>query len=318
MQQEWNSSNGCMSELLTRFGYQDTRDLLDSLVTPAASGNMKVATTITGIFDQNKLLDYENWQSFMGSATVNGHIDVLRFLMSKIIGRVDTFQMDGILPDILEGAAANWHLEIVKYAIQCAHEKPIMYSSALACAVSGGHNEVSQFLLKLEGHSWNLIEAFVAAVKVEHKPFAEKFYEIYPHYNEEKRLFVELAGSGYLDALRYLYSNGWVNAELVEDAFIKAADGCSVIVMEWLFDTGLVSLYGWIWQVTADCSYWLMERHRDRRFFYNKNCASTETINSAMTLADRLSSIRLFHKNGHLLWDNSRSIQICCWLETKK
>ncbi|KAE8982455.1 hypothetical protein PF011_g21606 [Phytophthora fragariae] len=172
--------------------------------------------------------------------------------------------------------------------------------SALARAISGGHKVVVEYLLILEGCSWDFRAAFVAAVDAGDKALADRIYVQTP---EKDELFIMLSCRGNLDALKYLYETGHNDAKLIGQAFVKTTNWEGNDTLEFLLGTGRVSSEAFEKGFeTAVESAW--DRVNMVQFFLDKKRASAKAINKAFVVVQDSDILKMLLEREHI-WDES-------------
>jgi hypothetical protein len=148
----------------------------------------------------------------VGAAAGLGYVHIVELLAGEIMYSRRGFRT---IRDALDEAAAKGQLQVVKFLIDHAEQigyidRYRMYPEVdtLTHAIRGGNMAVVDLLLMHPRLRWNLEGAFDAAMKRDDKGLAERIYQMYPVQFRGKNLFPQLAASGNLEAVKYLYCNG--------------------------------------------------------------------------------------------------------------
>ncbi|KAF4138702.1 Ankyrin repeats domain-containing protein [Phytophthora infestans] len=236
-------------------------------------------------------------------AATNGHLNVIQFLLSKTKDKA-TFK--GLIP-AFDTAAEKGHLSIVKFMVNHANLHCYHYwvlgrfrlVDALSCAITSKHTEVVEYLLSLSGSEfhWNFKAALMAAIHADQKYLVRRIYELYPTTIFcEINLFVDLARDDlYLRGVIYLYVNGWDDMILLGDAFVAAASGGAVEMLQVFLNTGRI-LEG-LFDKAFETAF---ESEGAVDFLYAKKRASSSAINRAFTLTKSLSRIKFLLENEQI------------------
>ncbi|KAL3667725.1 hypothetical protein V7S43_007278 [Phytophthora oleae] len=264
------------------------------------------------------------------AAAQNGHLDIVKLLLQIVLGLWSRWF--SVVRDVIDEAAANGQVNVVKvmvphafilgYATQYSRWPPV---DTLSKVILGGHTDVAEFLINQSRILWDLKGAYVAAVDQGQTALAGRIYEVYPQQMGGRKLFLDLASLGHLDAVKYLYNNGCndsglflvdtgrVNSEVFDKAFKIACPGynaihtvtflynlkrvspqginhgfeCSndVAVMKLLYDKEKISEKA---ITTAFTKSLPLHRSRDSEiilFLYRKPCISSELIDTAFVNA---------------------------------
>eukprot|EP00644_Phytophthora_capsici_P009120 jgi/Phyca11/102058/e_gw1.6.970.1 len=147
----------------------------------------------------------------------------------------------------------------------------------LSKAILGGHTNVAEFLLDQTRIFWNLKSAYPAAVDQGQTALAGRIYELYPQQTRGQNLFLDLASSGHLEAVTYLYNNGCDDSGLVAKAFTSAAYYSKYDVVKFLADTGQVNSETFDKAFKTACSGY--QFFDTAMFLYNLKRVSSQGIN---------------------------------------
>ncbi|KAJ8559078.1 hypothetical protein ON010_g8373 [Phytophthora cinnamomi] len=226
-----------VQERLGRFEY----DISSGLVEAAGRGDEVIAGMLLVTLAETEEVGGDIVDAIERSgkaAAENGHLRVADMFFREI-----RYYCRSLMPilDMMNAAAANGHLDVVKLKINHAEQGGFVdefcrfpTSDTLSRAVTGGHPDVVDFLVTHRNLRWNLKEAFIAAMKQGDDALEEKIYILYAQQYPGKDLIVELALFGCKDAVKYLYNKGHNDPALVDEALKSAAAGNQTDVVEFL------------------------------------------------------------------------------------
>lgn len=100
---------------------------------------------------------------------------------------------------------------------------------------------MASYLLNERAILWNLKKAFVTALEKGQPAFAERIYEVYPQQMRGRNFFVELARSGLLGAVTYIYTKGYNEPGFIGRACASAARRAHIDVVKFLISSNRVS-----------------------------------------------------------------------------
>ncbi|KAG6617317.1 uncharacterized protein IUM83_02449 [Phytophthora cinnamomi] len=230
-------------------------------------------------------------------AARNGHWQVVELLLNTL---GNDGEIDGdVAWEVLEEAAASGQLATVqfvtRYVIRSKEDEDnCADSEAVSRAIAGGHGDVVAYLLR---YPWNLASAFMEAMEREQHAVADKIYQVFPFYFEGKNLFVEMAGDGFLTAVKYIYQHGHKSENVIQDAFVRAATTRRMKVLEFLLGTGRVSLKSFDMALEAAAS---SGSYSMVTFLYEKHFASLQGIYRAFEKAGSLSVIKYLYTKENI------------------
>ncbi|KAE9084021.1 hypothetical protein PF010_g21001 [Phytophthora fragariae] len=264
----------------------DDRTVTNAILEASTHGHITCVEVLTDEYEDRGITAYTSWETLqeaIEAAAANGHLEVLNHLLSTVCPGSDTLrkaELCGTTRGALGVAAEGGHLDVVKFMVEYAkvtdypgHEMLGSECSALARAISGGHKVVVEYLLILEGCSWDFRAAFVAAVDAGDKALADRIYVQTP---EKDELFIMLSCRGNLDALKYLsflLGTGRVSSEAFEKGFETAVE-----------------------------SAW--DRVNMVQFLLDKKRASAKAINKAFVVVQDSDILKMLLEREHI-WDES-------------
>lgn len=181
------------------------------------------------------------------AAAGNGHLEATSVLYYDAV--FDEFgfcdHKTSIAWEILDAAAAHGHINLLQFAMERAKEAVPQTifsmtflparerSSALASAISSGHDDVVKLLLKYPNKMhWDIGQAFGQAVAEGQQRIAAWIDEIFPGYaavvfkgsdKEGETLLIHAARAGYAVAVKYLHDKEPCDPETIGKAFVVAA-----------------------------------------------------------------------------------------------
>ncbi|KAE9041692.1 hypothetical protein PR002_g4323 [Phytophthora rubi] len=291
----------------------DDRTVTNAILEASTHGHIACVEVLTDEYEDRGITAYTSWETLqeaIEAAAANGHLEVLNHLLSTVCPGSDTLrkaELCGTTRGALGVAAEGGHLDVVKFMVEYAkvtdypgHEMLGSECSALARAISGGHKVVVEYLLNLEGCSWDFRAAFVAAVDAGDKALADRIYVQTP---EKDELFIMLSCRGNLDALKYLYETGHNDAKLIGQAFVKTTNWEGNDTLEFLLGTGRVSSEAFEKGFeTAVESAW--DRVNMVQFLLDKKRASAKAINKAFVVVQDSDILKMLLEREHI-WDES-------------
>ncbi|KAE8875971.1 hypothetical protein PF005_g17369 [Phytophthora fragariae] len=264
-----------------------------------------------GSEDESRQFD-DAAQSLIQEAVVvaaeHGHCAVVQQLMPLVMGFHRLTYLSSYYPtarSVLDAAAGNGHLEVVKFMVQHAHQyryaqRFSIWASVdtLEHALTGRQLEVANFLIDGSGIFWNLKRAFVVAVEMELATVAERIADVFTRRFHGDNLFAELAHSGDLEAVKYLYNTRCKDERSVGKAFASAANGGHADVVEFLLGTGLISSEAFDKAFEHACSGF--ETTGVVTYLYNMKRASLKAINRAFAAANDVAVLKLLDENENI------------------
>lgn len=117
---------------------------------------------------------------------------------------------------------------------------------------------------------------------------------MFPFYFEGENLFVEMAGDGFVIAVKYMYDHDHKDANLVQDVFANATLTRRTEVLEFLLGTGRVSLesFNTAFETAASSGSFSFVM-----FLYEKHFASLQGIYRAFEKAGSLAVTKFLLEN---------------------
>ncbi|KAG6594356.1 uncharacterized protein IUM83_17884 [Phytophthora cinnamomi] len=189
------------------------------------------------------------------AAAKNGMLNAAQYLLLEfensfrkpVDKRNVYYRIDDVTWVVMDEAAAEGHLNVVKFGVEHALALGYVASSpfgsdALYCAVCGSHADVVRFLLDQHGFDWKIDPAFEKAMGIDDKVIVQMLYEAYPLYADGGNLFVRMARDARKDAVEYLYDTLHPSSALVGKAFVNAARYYYTDAAEFLLTTGQVAI----------------------------------------------------------------------------
>ncbi|KAE9320883.1 hypothetical protein PF008_g17933 [Phytophthora fragariae] len=292
--------------------YRDTQRsplyLTDALVAAASGGCM-------GSFD---ILLWEGIAAYHGPLydlpeAIRDMVvkDIVEYVVKEVVDGDENDDSGRIVPPwsdihlVLEGAASNGHLDVVKFLTNHARENGYVEgltmhsrssSDALTCAILGKHGEVVEYLMTLvDEFRWNMKLAFEAAVRGDQHVLAERIYEMYPSTVQGENLFVALVRDGGTNAIKYLYDNGRDDLDLLNGAFLVAAENGSTGVIDFLLETGRISSE--IFDEAFVAASGSVLRAKTVSSLYEKKRATSEAINKVFASTHSFAVTKLLYEN---------------------
>ncbi|KAG3198735.1 hypothetical protein PC128_g5785 [Phytophthora cactorum] len=185
------------------------------------------------------------------AAAQNSHLDIVKLLLPLVIGRSRRDYSSSwfrVVRSVLDAGAANGHLKVVQYMVQHAARNGYAGRYAtwpsvdtLSLSILGGHADVADYLVNQSEIIWNLKQAFVTALEKGQTALADRIHEVYPQRMRGDNLFMDLAESGHLDAVKYLFISRRSDSGLIGRAFASAAQTAQIDVVKFLVGTDRVS-----------------------------------------------------------------------------
>jgi hypothetical protein len=223
----------------------------DMLVVAASKGYETVVRHLLSVFSTAERRVY--WKMIlpaMVAAGEDGRVGVLKVLMEAL--KIETiqayFDREEVRTEVEKAfgqAAGRGHLNVVTFLVQHLTERlhdPAFGKRSLSRAISGGHTDVIEFLLRVrvDGFDWDLPHAFTIAVDTKQTELAVQLYEGHPLYKGED-LFVCLARGGNTAAVEFLHQKLSSNVELLDAALLAAAENDKSDVAALLIATERIS-----------------------------------------------------------------------------
>ncbi|KAL3670340.1 hypothetical protein V7S43_004650 [Phytophthora oleae] len=254
------------------------------------------------------------------SAARNGHVALVERLLPLMIdlSRNTTnyllYWFNQVLK-ILDEGTVHGHLPVVEFMVQHASNNDYADRflrwptvNTLSKAILAGHLHVAEFLINQRVISWNLQDAFTVALDKGEMSLAERLREVYPQQMPGQNLFIDLASSGQLHALEYLYNNGCNDPELIGLAFTFAVTQALVIanvnlikahrqVVEFLLGTGCVTSEAFENTFKTACSENDYTCIDTVKLLYKWNRASPQCIDRAFGLANNFTVLKMLYEN---------------------
>ncbi|GMF35470.1 unnamed protein product [Phytophthora lilii] len=149
---------------------------------------------------------------------------------------------------ILEAAAANGHLAIVKFATAFATERGFKdtyavhdtnYADLLLLVVKNGYTDILLYLVDQHCVAWSTKRVLKQVVELQLHALAKMVIDIYKR--PVKCLFLELIQDKSIETVQFLYDNGYVDTASINEAFELATKMESAQTVEFLIKTGKVS-----------------------------------------------------------------------------
>ncbi|KAF1778844.1 Ankyrin repeat-containing domain [Phytophthora cactorum] len=178
------------------------------------------------------------------AAAQNSHLDIVKLLLPLVIGRSRRDYSSSwfrVVRSVLDAGAANGHLKVVQYMVQHAARNGYAGRYAtwpsvdtLSLSILGGHADVADYLVNQSEIIWNLKQAFVTALEKGQTALADRIHEVYPQRMRGDNLFMDLAESGHLDAVKYLFISRRSDSGLIGRAFASAAQTAQIDVVKFL------------------------------------------------------------------------------------
>ncbi|KAE8970759.1 hypothetical protein PR002_g27017, partial [Phytophthora rubi] len=246
-------------EAVTRNQARDLHDVLcrfecdssDAFVVAAGFGNQVAMRLLRSGIEY--LDELEVLATAAAAAAKNGMLSAAKYLILEfehsfqepVDERNAYYQFDDATWVVMDEAAAEGHLDVVKFGVGHAVKSDLVASSpfgsdALYCAACRGHADVVRFLLDQPTFGWKLDAAFEKAVENVDEVIVKMLYEAYPLYADGDNLFVRMARDSRTDAVEYLYDKVHPSPTLVGEAFVDAARCYYTDVAEFLLTTGRV------------------------------------------------------------------------------
>ncbi|EGZ18562.1 hypothetical protein PHYSODRAFT_301166 [Phytophthora sojae] len=243
-------------------------------------------------------------------AAGNGRHEPVRSLLPEVIGDGE-YTLDDEVLGILESMAItaaendhyevvqlllarNGHVDIVELAAESVSDDDNLPASerseALSSANSGGHAAVVEFLVECEQFQWCVLGAFDQAVSENQQEIARVIYDVYPRCNKGADLFVDLAGAGYLEAVTYLYDNGFCSSGSIGDAFVSTICSTRITVANFLVGTDSVSATAFNMAFKKAV---LGGRIKSTEFLFSTGRVPPQTVNTVFPKVTKINMMKL-------------------------
>ncbi|KAK1941401.1 putative ankyrin repeat protein [Phytophthora citrophthora] len=282
-------------------------DIVNLLIKDIFKGSGESATVIYELGSEVML---ENMQEGALAAARNGHVAIVERLLPMVIDQARSTSYLvywlGRVQEIMDEGAVNGQLEVVKFMVKHAADDHYgdrylrwTKDDTLAKAIVAGHIDVAEFLVNQSTISLNLKNAFIVALDKGQEPLAERIRERYPKCMQGQNLFMNVAHSGDLNAVKYLYTHGCNDPDLVGRAFTTAASEAQDNVVEFLAGTGCVSSKAFEKAFKTACSkYNLHPGCFDTvTFLYKLNKVSLQCIEHVFGLASSFAILNFLYEN---------------------
>ncbi|KAG1713258.1 hypothetical protein DVH05_000978 [Phytophthora capsici] len=306
-----------VQQILDRFrcGYKEAIELAAGL-NRLDVVNLIITDILTGCGESSMAIEGVrfNMESIMEngalSAARNGHTSIVERLLPMTIDPHDPhFSTDYLwsieVEDIMTEGAVHGHLSVVKLMVEHALALPDEYRNGypkwtiqddtLAKSILAGQIGVAEFLIHESGISWDLKNAFIIAVNKGEAALAEIIRERYPQQVRGQVLFIDLACSGDLNAVEYLYKNGCNDSELVERALSLGVTKGQTEIVEFL--ASRVSSEAFEKAFERACSGDRPECIDTVMVLYKLNRASRQCIERGFINANTLAVVKFLYEN---------------------
>jgi hypothetical protein len=282
-----------LHELIERYG----NDVASAgvLVVAASKGHDDVVEHLLSVFSTSSRRKY--LLPSMVAAGEQGQVGVLKVLLEEL--KIETIrnsyergELCGEVEKVFGEAAGRGHLDVVTVLVQHLTEKHYMSACgkwSLSRAISGGHTDVIELLLRVDEADWDLPHAIATAVNMKQAALAMQIYEGHPLYKRES-LFVCLAREGNTAAVECLYRKVSGNVELLDAALLAAAEKDKSDVAALLIATDRIS------PDAIAQSFVVAARHETSflvRYLLANHELSPKTIGAAFVRAAKFDQIRL-------------------------
>ncbi|KAG1713262.1 hypothetical protein DVH05_000982 [Phytophthora capsici] len=298
------------SEAMEQAAGLNGMDVVNLIITDIFTGSGESSMALDGIetrFDNKFMLLIMEKGTL--SAARNGHVAIVKRLLPMTIDQARNstnyllYWFDEV-QKVMDEGAVHGQLSVVKFMVEHASTEHYRdrYSrwtsdDTLTKSILAGQVDVAEFLVNESGISWNLKDAFVAALDKGEVALAERIRDLYPQQMRGQILFINVACSGDLNAVKYLYKTGCNDSELVERAFTFAASEGQNEVVEFLAGTGRVSSEAFGIAFKRACSGYKPECIGTVMFLYKLNQAPPQCIERGFGLANSLTVVRFLFEN---------------------
>ncbi|KAG7379465.1 hypothetical protein PHYPSEUDO_008539 [Phytophthora pseudosyringae] len=128
-------------------------------------------------------------------------------------------------------AAWDGHADVVQFMLSA------MVDIAMSTAIAAGHADVVAFLLAWEKCKSDSCTLFEEATNKGQGDVAERIYEVYPQIHKDGYLYVEMAGRGRIEAVKYMRDHGNIDAKVRGQALECATANNCIAVVAFLRDS---------------------------------------------------------------------------------